>query len=396
MKHKRLFLSFAAVVITASVYVWSSGCKLLSGSDDVSSSFESGPGTSTEETVYKTYLYATEQMANSPDTDTIFGFEISDAGTPTTITGMPEEITWNNNPMDCVATPNGAFLYAAYYLDYIAAFAIGTNGAITELPASPYSTEDSPRALDVDPSGSHLYSLNTENPATLTVLAIGSDGSLSPISGSPFTTGIAQYDGRDVDVSPDGDHVYLLDGGSSTFQIVVFDRASDGSVSNSRTTALSNAPSSMDITPDGNFLYVSHRAASNGIEGFSIDSSGDLTSTPGSPYSLLNTSGTYESTVEASSDSQYLYFAHFGRSQIEGFSIASNGSLTAVTGAPVATTLTSGAGMAVDSRGFVFTSSREAAGGINALTIGSGGVPSMAASIAASYAEDLCLARVAQ
>src|SRR5207344_1948392 len=109
---------------------------------------------------------------------------------------------------------------------------------------------------------------------------VGSNGSLAPVSGSPFV------------------------------------------VSN-------NSIGPIEITPDGKFLLVS--MFSSRVGAFSIDSNGALTPVAGSPF-LSGTDGDIIS-VETNCDGTLL-FAADETGEVAVFSVASTGVLTSVPGSP--------------------------------------------------------------
>ncbi len=119
-------------------------------------------------------------------------------------------------------------------------------------------------------------------PVGVAAFAIASNGSLAPLSGSPFGFG-------------------------------------------------GTAPEGVAITPDGSHLYIASGDPSNNLWGFTIAPSGALTAVAGSPFS---TGGSSPVDVAVTPEDRYLYATNGGSNTVAGFAIAAGGALTAVTGSP--------------------------------------------------------------
>lgn len=143
------------------------------------------------------FLYAT----NFTDND-VSGFFILRSGRLVPIANSP--FATEPNPIFVTEDPMDRFLYVGngalpgFAPLGISAFTLNlTNGVLTPVPGSPFPSP-SPTVGDihgmaVDPSGQFLYvSLFTESNANIAGYTINSDGSLTPLTGSPFVqAGIA-------------------------------------------------------------------------------------------------------------------------------------------------------------------------------------------------------------
>ena len=96
------------------------------------------------------------------------------------------------------ADASSKFVYAANYLGQdISAYTLdATTGTLTPLPGSPFSAgpNASPRSISVDPTGRFLYTANFVNTIPYNGYAAaftidGATGGLTPVTGSPFSTG---------------------------------------------------------------------------------------------------------------------------------------------------------------------------------------------------------------
>jgi len=134
------------------------------------------------------FLYAT----NFTDND-ISGFFALRSGRLDPVANSP--FATEPSPIFVTVDPMDRFLYVGnggFVPLGISAFAVNlTNGVLIPVPGSPFPSP-SPTVGDihgmaVDPSGQFLYvSLFTESNANIAGYTINSDGSLTPLSGSPF------------------------------------------------------------------------------------------------------------------------------------------------------------------------------------------------------------------
>jgi DNA-binding beta-propeller fold protein YncE len=84
-------------------------------------------------------------------------------------------------------------------------------GALAPVPGSPFPAGSNPRSVTVDPTGSFVYVANCGGglcfgPGSVSAYAIGTDGSLAPVPGSPFPAGSGPVS---VTVEPTGHFAYV-------------------------------------------------------------------------------------------------------------------------------------------------------------------------------------------
>src|SRR5260370_8380919 len=76
----------------------------------------------------------------------------------------------------------------------VSAYSIGSNGALTPVPGSPFAAGQNPGSVAVDPTGKFAYVVNCSNNASsfgaVSAFSIRSNGAPTPPPGSPFPTGI--------------------------------------------------------------------------------------------------------------------------------------------------------------------------------------------------------------
>jgi 6-phosphogluconolactonase (cycloisomerase 2 family) len=104
-------------------------------------------------------------------------------------------------------------------------FTIGTN-SFTEISGSPFAAGSQPRSLAFDGTGDYLYAANGSDPA-ISGYSVLASGSLSPLSGSPFSSVGAGPFALALDQSKK----FLLSanlGGSPDLQLFSFDATTAG------------------------------------------------------------------------------------------------------------------------------------------------------------------------
>jgi 6-phosphogluconolactonase len=184
------------------------------------------------------YLFVTGQGAQGY----VEAFPLSQGVLGTPVTGSP--FLTGNNPYGLAVAPSGSYLYTANKLDNsISEFTI-TSGVLAPLPNSPIGEAYSaPVSVWIDPTSTYLYAANQGSPPNLIGYTVGSDGGLTELSTSPFTT--------------------------------------------------ATGPSFIAGDPSGKYLFVGNQSTSSSVESFSIDA-GTLTlvgtySVPGTATSIVLT-----------------------------------------------------------------------------------------------------------
>ncbi len=75
----------------------------------------------------------------------------------------------------------------------VSAYSIGSGGVLTPVPGSPFPVGPNPASVAVDPTGKFAYVVNDSNapevPGTVSAFTIGSNGALTSVPGSPFPAG---------------------------------------------------------------------------------------------------------------------------------------------------------------------------------------------------------------
>ena len=246
------------------------------------------------------------------------------------------------------------FLYVGGLGDSIWAYRIGEDGALTPVPGSPFpNTGGGASAVALDLLNHVLYVANSDN--TVSGLRISDDGALTPVPGSPFATG---FEPISVAVDLLRRFVYTATQGNSSSSGVVWTYriGSDGSL-----TPVAGSPfpvgtfsTSLAVDLVRPFLYMAN-PLSETVSGFRIGKEGALTPVPGSPFAP----GSFPSSVAIAPPlglGRFVYVGNLGNpSTVLGFRIKRDGALTPVPGSPFLTGNTPGR-VAVDLFGrFVYT-----------------------------------------
>jgi 6-phosphogluconolactonase (cycloisomerase 2 family) len=184
-----------------------------------------------------------------------------------------------------IVDPSGRFLYAAgFNVNNLSAFTINpSSGSLTLVSGSPFTAGVgmNPFGLVVDSSGQFLYVGNTFGSGTISAFSIDAvSGKPTPVTGSPFATGI---DPRSVCVDPSGK--FLFAGTLGDGKVSVYTIGASGGL-----TPVSGSPfavgvgiSGVAVDPSAKFLYVADNSPGS-VRALSIGATGALTPISGSPF----------------------------------------------------------------------------------------------------------------
>ena len=234
---------------------------------------------------------------------------VSVSGSPFSIPGLGSMIsnTTGVNFTSMGVNPAGTLLFLAYSsFAQIDVYQISTTGTLTQVPGAPFSTGTlQPYNLAFDGLGKYLYA--TAGPEGLggqvAAFSIGSSGALTAVQGSPFSFNMWMLQG-----DPSGKYMIGISGRSNALNgfadddsLYVFNIQQSGSNAGALTQvsgspfATVTAPINLALQPvasNGNFVY-SFSVSSlgpNPVEGHQLDTNtGTLTAMTGSPFSNLGT-----------------------------------------------------------------------------------------------------------
>jgi hypothetical protein len=237
-------------------------------------------------------------------TGALYGWSIdSSSGALTSVTGSPYTATFMPdvpaNPHAMITNPAGTLLFIADIApSEIWVYQIGTDGSLTAATGSPFSTGSLvPGTLTTDGLGKYLYI--TQNSSTNTgteigAYAIGTDGALTIVPGSPFAFPMGQVQGE-----PSGKFLIGTTGnavpvsGVDLNELFVFAISSTGTLTEVPNSPFPTvfSPFSITVQPNsgGNLVYsfgLNDTATGfNAPEAYQIDATtGALTAVSGSPF----------------------------------------------------------------------------------------------------------------
>jgi hypothetical protein len=212
------------------------------------------------------------------------------SGSPFTIAGLGSMIANTTGvPFSSMGVnPAGTLLFLAYTsFAQIDVYQIGSTGTLTQVSGAPFSTGSlSPYNLSFDGLGKYLYA--TEGPegfgTKVAAFSIGASGGLTAVSGSPFSFNMWQLQGE-----PTGNYMIGISGRNNALNgflddtsLYVFNIQQSGSnagaltqVSGSPFTTVT-APINLAVQPvasNGSFVYTFsvNTLEPNPVEGYQLD-----------------------------------------------------------------------------------------------------------------------------
>jgi 6-phosphogluconolactonase len=202
----------------------------------------------------------------------------------------------DGSPSAVSVDPLGRFFYALFGSDKVVALSFdSTTGALSQI--APPVAVDGHSWVVPHPSGRFLYvGINPYSGIAAAIAAFNADptnGTLTPVAGSPFAAGNGSTSAAAVD--PSGNYLYVANNVSNDISAYTIDQSSgqltpiSGSPFPTR-----QAPTSVVIEPLGHFLYVSSGdtiTAATGVSAYEIGTTGALTEISGSPFT--SALGTY-------------------------------------------------------------------------------------------------------
>ncbi len=134
------------------------------------------------------FVYVPNEFGNN-----VSAYSIGSGGALTSVPGSPFA-TIGEDPVAVAVDPTGQFAYVADFginsgTNGVDAYSIGSDGALTPVPGSPFATGGGPRSVAVDPTGQFAYVANFFSVSSVSGYSIGSNGALMTVTGSPFATG---------------------------------------------------------------------------------------------------------------------------------------------------------------------------------------------------------------
>jgi 6-phosphogluconolactonase len=284
------------------------------------------------------FIYVSDLTGTNDD---VYGYSVNaSTGVLTPVPGSPFTAGLTAPTQGLATDPAGKFLYVTQANNnQIAAFTIGSNGALTAVSGSPYNTQDTfPIAAVVDSTGSFLYvSNNQSTQGTISIFSINSSSGALTLVGSPFPT--SQPEPANLAVDPKGSYLYVP--ASGTNLVLGYSYSSTGALTviPQSPFTVGAQPNTVLVDPSGKFLF-SADFAGNDVSAFTLGSNGTLTPVSGSPFTASNN----PVSLAVNASSSLLFTTTATSTSILAFTINSSGALTSI--APLNGGATSG-GLAV-------------------------------------------------
>lgn len=320
----RLKYFFSILLLIVSLNFAGCGGGSTSGGTSGTGGGTSNPPPAPTETLYATGFNSVMQY--SIDTQT---------GVPTFVKAVP-----GGGFFGIAISPSNDFLFASDSIaNGVDAFSMGSTGTLSPVSGSPFVLPSSPAfnivdSLAMDPAGKFLYAPDDAS-NQIVGFTISNSGGLTPIPGSPFSAGIAP---QEIAIDPSGKFLYQSEGdaGISGFTI----DSSTGTltlISGSPFQGSTSSTMGLAFHPSGKFLYAVVPFLDL-LAGYSIDTNtGVLTSLPGSPFSFfapteLTNPLPYSLTIDSAGKFLYLLGSD---SHVFVFAIdPDTGNLTEISGSP--------------------------------------------------------------
>jgi 6-phosphogluconolactonase (cycloisomerase 2 family) len=288
--------------------------------------------------------------------------------------------TTNSSTERVAVTPDGSHVYAinADTPGSLDQFSVDASGQLSALNPEIVSTNATPGSVVVSPNGHSAYLAGGNPCCTVEEFNVEADGTLTHKS----TPQIAS-DGRfDMVMTPDGRNLYVSSFGSSGI-IDHFDVAANGTLSAAvpATTIAGEFPVGMAIAPDGRSLYVGLDASPSAVAQFTIGPGGALAAK--NPASVPLPASTADPiALAASPNGKNLYVGDETDGGIDQFTIASDGTISALSPATVGTLHVDGLAVSPDGDNVYATSQTD--GNTTRYTVNFGGALQSTGNLAAT------------
>lgn len=219
----------------------------------------------------------------------------------------------------------------------VAAFEVQPDGSLAPVTGSPFPTGGSGGlnanvgSVGLSAFFSRLYVTNS-NSASVSGFDVAPDCSLTPLPGSPYGAGGAGARPVGLDVHPSGAFLYVSNFAGGDVSVLTV--ADDGSLSEIPGSPFDTPDSPFDVhfDPSNDHLFVSHDFADS-IGVYEPAPDGTLTPVPGSPFSA---GGTQHGLVLNPSGTR-LYATDLRTRTITGYSVGTGAGLTPLAQSPYST-----------------------------------------------------------
>ena len=197
-------------------------------------------------------------------------------------------------------------------------------------PPNIFATDKGPVGIAMSPTAPFLYAVNQASSNITAYTVDPGSGTLGSVQGSPPFPIQPVSHPSSVAISPKGDFLYVANGAEGT--IAVFNISGSGTLAQAGTVSVGAGatPTSIAVEHSGRFLYVTD-PAHNAVVGFAIQSAGGLTPINGSPFPA----GAAPLGLGIDPQGALLFTANSASNNVSAYAIDSNsGALGQVSGSP--------------------------------------------------------------
>ena len=281
-------------------------------------------------------------------------------------------------PTQTVIHPSGNYMYWTDAGNEVWTATINSSTGAPTIVGTAQAT-DATAALTftvIDPYGRFLYVSDDFKNAIYGFTISQTDGSLTPISGSPFTANLNTPECVIIDRS--GSYLYATNNGSTGVNgLAAFSiDQTTGALTplSTPTYTTGNGPYLGGLDPSGTHLYVAD-LGDNTIAGFTIGTGGGLSPIAGTPFSVTGAVTAFNLVVDPSGT--HIYVLDNGTAphgQVFGFAIGSGGAIgAAISGTPINTGNNPTTGIVIDPTGSLLVVSNDDDNDVSLFTVGAGG-----------------------
>jgi hypothetical protein len=278
--------------------------------------------------VVRNFLYAGNSGSNNVSAfsiDPVTGVLTSVMGSPFATGGVDD-----GNGMSLTTTPDDKFLIVANGSSMtISVFSVGASGALTPVTGSPFTSGAAGPLVAAKVTSDGQFLAVTSSPGSIAMFNISATGALTPVPGSPT----ADAGAAGIDFNCAGTQLFVALNGVANSRVDVFNIGSTGTLSRIAGAPFNGPGTNSNVavlSPDDSELFVSAQD-SNSVTVFSVAPSGALTVVAGSPFTVPG--AVTPSGIATNASGTVLYAAALNN-VINGFSIGPSGVLTSVAGSP--------------------------------------------------------------
>ena len=270
----------------------------------------------------------------------------------------------------------------------VSAFMINSNGTLSAIAGSPFAAGAGAEFMAFDPMHKLLL-VSNQTANSLSAFSVNTaTGTLTAVSGSPFATGA-----RPTAVAVDGAGRFVFVANQAGNSIAVFTIGTNGVLTPVAGSPFpASSPYGLSVNPAGNVLYATNFPDSqvsdlNTVSAFSIAGNGTLTAVPGSPFVDANSTSGFAAAISILADpsGKFVFVGDHMAESVVPFNV--NPASAALTPASTLPTPAAACGtschnnplrLAVDPADKFLFSTNVAAGTVSVFNINSGNLTSIA------------------